>query len=175
MRRAAVLGMAWLVLVGIGFAQAAPAKPGPEHKKMDFFAGSWTLDGDVRPGPMGPGGKMVENRKCEWLEGGFYVVCHSDYKGPMGNGAGLSVMGYSAADKAYTYREFNSDGEFLDSKGMIEGDAWTWTSEDKIGAMTIRGKFTMTVTSPNSYAFSFDMSQDGTKWITVMDGKATRK
>jgi len=59
---------------------------------------------------------MTENEKCEWMEGGFYLVCHSDYKSSMGNGMGLSVMGYSADDKAYTYREFNSFGEFDDSR-----------------------------------------------------------
>jgi len=29
-------------------------------------------------------------------------------------------------------------------------------------------------TSKTSYNFMYDMSQDGTKWNTVMDGKATK-
>jgi hypothetical protein len=32
----------------------------------------------------------------------------------------------------------------------------------------------MKMTSATSYNFTFDMSQDGTKWSTVMDGKATK-
>jgi hypothetical protein len=93
----------------------------------------------------------------------------------MGDGTGISVMGYSADDKAYTYREFNSWGEFDDSKGSVDGDTWTWTSDEKMGPNTMKGRFTMKITSPTSYNFMFEMSQDGTKWTTVMDGKATKE
>jgi hypothetical protein len=164
----------WLVLAAAALAQMEMPKPGPEHKKLDMFAGAWTLEGDMKPSAMGPGGKMTENEKCEWMEGGFFVVCHSDLKSAMGNGVGLSLMGYSADDKAYTYREFNSWGEFDDSKGSVDGDTWTWTNDEKMGGVTMKGRFTMKVTSPTSYNFTFEMSQDGTKWSTVMDGKATK-
>jgi hypothetical protein len=156
-------------------AQNEPAKPGPELKKLDIFAGSWTLDGTMKPGAMGPGGNMTESEKCEWMEGNFYLVCHSDYKSSMGNGAGLAIMGYSTDDKAYTYREFNSFGEFDDSRGTLDGDTWTWTSDEKMGTMTMKGRFIIKMTSATSYTFAFDMSQDGTNWTPVMDGKATKK
>ena len=104
------------VLTAAAMAQTAAPKPAPELKKLDVFVGTWTLDGNMKPGVMGPGGRMTENEKCEWMEGGFYLVCHSDFKSSMGNGVGLSVMGYSTDDKAYTYREFSSAGEFVDSR-----------------------------------------------------------
>jgi hypothetical protein len=166
---------AWIIATAAAMAQMQPPKPAPELKKLDTFVGSWTLDGTMKPGMMGPGGSMTENEKCEWMEGSFYLVCHSDYKSSMGNGVGLSVMGYSADDKAYTYREFNSFGEFDDSRGSLDGDTWTWTNEEKMGGMTMKGRFTMKITSASSYNFTFDMSPDGTKWSTVMDGKASKK
>jgi len=175
MKRAAMILAATLVLATMATAQTEPPKPGPELKKLDVFVGSWTLDGNMKPGAMGPGGSMTENEKCEWMQGDFYLVCHSDYKSSMGNGVGLSVMGYSADDKAYTYREFNSFGEFDDSRGTVDGDTWTWTNDEKMGGMTMKGRFTMKMTSATSYSFTFDMSQDGTKWSTVMDGKASKK
>ncbi|MGA9259597.1 MAG: DUF1579 family protein, partial [Candidatus Sulfotelmatobacter sp.] len=174
MKTAGMFLAAWVVLAAAATAQVPP-KPGPELKKLDIFVGSWTLDGNMKPGTMGPGGSMTESEKCEWMEGGFYIVCHSDYKSSMGNGVGLSVMGYSADDKAYTYREFNSFGEFDDSKGTLDGDTWTWTNDEKMGGMTMKGRFTIKMTSATSYNFTFDMSQDGTKWSTVMDGKASKK
>jgi hypothetical protein len=165
-----------LVLVtAAAIAQTQPPKPGPELKKLDVFVGTWTLDGTMKPGMMGSGGTMTENEKCEWMEGGFYLVCHSDYKSTMGNGVGLSVMGYSAGDKIYTYREFNSFGEFDDSRGRIDGDTWTWTSDEKMGGMSMKGRFTIKITSATSYNFVFDMSEDGTQWSTVMEGKASKK
>lgn len=167
---------AWLTLTAMAAAQMEMPKPGAEHKKLDMFAGSWTLDGDLKPHPMAPqGGKMTETEKCEWMEGGFFLECKSDYKGTIGSGSGLSIMGYSADDKAYTYREFNSWGEFTDSKGSVDGDTWTWTTDEKMGNMTMKGRFTMKITSATTYDFSYEMSPDGTKWSTVMDGKAVKK
>lgn len=175
MRRVEMIVAACVLSTAAAIAQMEPAKPAPELKKLDVFVGAWTLDGNMKAGPMGPGGPIAESEKCEWMEGGFYVVCHSDYKSSMGNGMGLSVLGYSVDDKAYTYREFNSLGEFVDSKGTLDGDTWTWTSDNKMGGMTMKGRFTMKMTSATSYNFMFEMSQDGTKWTNMMDGKASKK
>ena len=175
MRRARMILATALVLAATAMAQMGPPKPGPELKKLDVFVGTWSLDGNMKPGMMGSGGSMAENEKCEWMEGGFFVVCNSEYKSSMGNGVGLAVMGYSPDDKAYTYREFNSFGEFEDSKGSLDGDTWTWTADEKMGGTTMKGRFTIKMTSASSYTFLFEMSQDGTKWSTVMDGKATKK
>jgi Protein of unknown function (DUF1579) len=163
-----------VALTATALAQQMPA-PGPEHKKLDIFAGTWTLTGDMKPGAMGPGGTMTENEKCEWMQGNFFLACHSDYKSSMGDGAGMSFLGYSTDNKAYTYREFNSWGEFDDSRGSVDGDTWTWTSDEKMGDKTMKGRFTMKFTSLTTYNFSFEMSDDGAKWTTVMDGKATKK
>jgi hypothetical protein len=175
MKRAGMILAAALILAAVAMAQTAAPKPGPELKKLDVFVGTWNLDGNMKASSMGPAGTMNETEKCEWMEGGFYLVCHSDYKSSMGNGVGLSVMGYSTGDKAYTYHEFSSTGEFVDSKGTVDGDTWTWTNEDKMGGMTMKGRFTIKMTSATSYNFGFDMSQDGTKWSSVMDGKASKK
>lgn len=162
-------------LAAVAAAQMEMPKPGPELKKIDYFAGAWTLEGDVKPGPMGPGGKVTENEKCEWMDGSFFLVCKVDFNSGMGNGSGMSIMGYSNDDKAYTYREFNSWGEFTDSKGSVDGDTWTWISDEKMNGMTMKSRFTMKIVSPATYTFTFEMSQDGTKWTNVMDGKAAKK
>jgi len=174
MKTAGLILTVGLVLSTAALAQTPP-KPGPEQKKLDTLVGSWTLEGDVKPNPMGPGGKVNETEKCEWMEGGFFLLCHLDYKSTsMGNGSGLSLMGYSTDDKAYTYHEFNSWGEATDAKGSLDGDTWTWTNEEKMGGQTIKGRFTMKITSSTSYNFTYEMSQDGAKWNTIMDGQATK-
>ena len=72
----------------------------------------------MKPGPMGPGGKITINEKAEWLEGGYFVVIHSTFTSAgMGNGSGISFMGYDPQEKVYTYDEFNSFGEATHSKG----------------------------------------------------------
>ena len=174
MKQAGMILAIWTILTTAALAQMEMPKPGPELKKLDVFAGNWTLDGDLKPGPMGPGGKMTETQKCEWMDGAFFLVCHADFKSGMGNGTSISVMGYSAEDKAYSYREFNSWGEAENSVGALDSDTWTWTSDEKMNGATVKGRFTMKMTSATSYNFSFEMSQDGTKWTLAMDGKATK-
>ena len=165
----------WVLLAAAASAQMEPPKPSPEVKKLDVLAGSWTVEGDVKPNPMGPGGKMTETEKCEWMDGNFFLVCHVDFKSAsMGSGSGMGVMGYSTDDKAYTYREFNSWGESMDSKGSVDGDTWTWTSDEKMGNTVLKGKFTMKITSPSSYDFTYETSPDGSKWTLLVDGKATK-
>jgi hypothetical protein len=156
-------------------AQVRPLKPGPELKKLDGFVGTWTLEGSMKPGMMGPGGPVTEEEKCGWMEGGFYLVCHLEYKGSIGDKVGLSVRGYSADDKVYTYRAFNSAGEFEDSRGTFDGETWKWTTETKMGGVTVKSRFTMKMNSAISYNFAYETSGDGAKWTTVIDGTGTKK
>jgi len=158
-------------------AQMPPTpKPGPELKKLDNFAGNWTCSGDMKPGPMGPGGKMSMSEDSKWMDGGFYVVVHSKYdSGNMGSGMGVSFMGYDPDEKKYTYDEFNSSGEKVHAKGTVDGDDWTWLSDMKMGPQTATGRFSEKILSPTSYAFKFEMSQDGKNWNLVMEGKCTKK
>jgi len=175
MKQTGMISAAVLLLAAFCASQEMP-KPGPELKNLDYFTGSWTLDGDLKASAMGPSGKVVETEKCEWMEGNFYLVCHVEFKSnTMGNGSGLTIMGYSPEKKNYTYREFNSWGEFTDSKGIFDANTWTWNSDWKMGEMPMQGRFVVKITSPTTYDFSFEMSQDsGAKWTLAMDGKATK-
>lgn len=152
-------------------AQMQMPAPAPELKQLDWMAGSWKLDGDAKPGPMGPGGKMTMTEDIQWMQGNFFLVSHSKFSGGgMGEGSGVSVIGYDSDAKKFTYNEFNSFGEATKSMGTVDGKTWTWYGEDKMG----KGKFIMNLTSPTSYTFEYDMSQDGTNWTTVMTGTATK-
>lgn len=174
MRRAAVLLTLCFAFGTAAFAQMKMPKPGPEHKKLDMFAGSWTMTGDMKPGPMGPGGKVTGTETCAWMDGNFFLQCQQKYDTPMGAGSGVSYMGYSNDDKAYTYRAFNNMGAFEDARGAWDGDTITWTSDEHMGGMTLKGRYTMKIVSPTSYTYKFEVSQDGTNWSTVMDGKANK-
>jgi hypothetical protein len=156
-------------------AQMEMPKPTPELKKLDLFAGSWNMSGEMKPGPMGPGGTMTETETCKWMEGEFFLVCQSDFKSSMGNGTGTAYMSYDPNDKMYTYDAFNSMGEAEHAKGTVDGDTWTWSSEEKMGGQTTKARFTVKMSSPNAYTFKFEMSPDGTAWNSVMEGKATKQ
>src|SRR5262249_49570070 len=148
--------------------------PAPELKKLDYFSGNWKLEGDAKPGPMGPGGKFSGMEHNEWMKGGFFLVSHSDFKGAgMPDAKGLSVMGYDSAKKVYTYQEFNSMGENFSSEGRVEGDNWTWTSEQEMGGQVMTSRFSMKMMSPTMFTIKFEMAPKGSELVVAMEGKAT--
>jgi hypothetical protein len=153
----------------------APPKPGPEQAKLGYFVGNWDMEGDTKAGPWGPGGKFTGNEKVDWLDGNFFIVIHSGFKGPMGEVKGLAVMGYDPEEKFYTYTEVNSMGEQVSSKGMLEGDTWNWTSEQKMHGQVMKSRFVIKQVSPTLYTYKFDMAPAGQELATVMEGKATKK
>lgn len=156
-------------------AQMPVPKPAPELAKLDFLAGHWAMEADLKPGPMGPGGKMTSSGDAHWMEGKFFLVENAKFNSANFEGTALSVIGYDSDKKVYTYTEFNSMGEATNSTGTVNGDTWTWMGEENMGGQMIKGRYTMKVLSPTEYTFKFEFSQDGTNWMAAMDGKATKK
>jgi len=172
----AALAVALFVLPRVVQAQAPPTpKPGPELKKLDYFLGTWKIEGEVKPSPHGPGGKVSGTHHIEWMSGGFFLADHSDFDSPMGTWSGLAIWGYKTGDKVYTYQEYDSTGEAMSATGTVEGDTWTWLPEDKMGGKAGKGRYTVTVLSPTSYVFKYEMASDSGEWKAIMEGKATKQ
>ena len=166
--------VALLALAAAASAQMQARKPGPEHQKLQYFAGTWSMDGDMKPSPFGPGGKFSGTEHNEWMDGGFFLLSHSDVSMSTGKATGLAVFGYNSEEKTYTYHAFNSMGEAESAKATIDGDTWTWTNEEKMGGKLMRGRLTVNTLSPTSYTFKFEMQPEGADWSTAMEGKATK-
>lgn len=176
LKRFATVLVVTLISSAFVAAQNPPAKPtpGPEVKKLDYFAGAWKSSGDLKPSPFGPGGKFTATEQNSWMSGGFFLLSHADENTPMGNGKGMAVFGYDPEEKVYTYNAFNSMGQAEHAKGTLTGDTWTWTNEEKMQGKLMRGRYTVKVVSPTSYTFKFEMAPEGGDWTTVMEGKATK-
>jgi Protein of unknown function (DUF1579) len=175
--RASVTLFALLAAVSL-YAQMEMPAPAPELKKLDFLTGNWTAEGTMTPPgpPSSSATKWTMTTNAEWLEGSYFLVEHSNGDlGPMGKIKELAVMGYDRDRKVYTYNAFSSFGEVESATGTIDGDTWTWLSDEHMNGSTFKGRYTMKVLSPTSYTMKFEMSQDGTNWATTMEGKATKK
>jgi len=171
----AVLG---LVLV-TSAAIAQMNTPAPELKKLDYFVGNWSTEATVLPGPWGAGGKFTDNVETEWMKGGFFLVGHSDFNLPSelgGAGSALGVMRYDDDKKVYTDERFDSNGRHEISTGTLNGDTWTWTSQNNYNGMTIHSRLMIKMVSPASYTSKYEVSADGgANWMPFWDGKATKK
>jgi Protein of unknown function (DUF1579) len=168
-----IILLACAILIG---AQnpATPPTPGPEVKKLDYFAGTWKTEGEMKPGPMGPGGKFSGTDHNEWMSGGFFLVSHGSETSSMGNSTSLGVFGYDTNQKVYTFHEFNSTGETVHATGALAGDTWTWTNEDKMNGKTVKGRYTVKVISPTAYTAKLEFQPEGGEWSTAFEGKATK-
>ncbi|HJS97922.1 MAG TPA: DUF1579 family protein [Terriglobales bacterium] len=162
-------------LPGFAVAQTDLPKPAPELTKLDYFAGTWRAEGEVKPGTMGPGGKFTGTNKVQWMDGGFFLVTLSEFNGAMGKGSETAYMGYDSNDKMYTYDSFNTLGEADHAKGRLEGDTWTWLSETRMGPQTIKGRLTLKMLSATAYSFKFETSTDGAAWNILLQGKDTKQ
>ncbi|CAN5857684.1 hypothetical protein BH24GEM1_BH24GEM1_00660 [soil metagenome] len=160
----------------VAAAQAAP-EPGPEHKKLGFFVGKWNVEGEMKPGPMGPGGKFTASDTCEWFEGKFSVICRSEGKMPTGPSRSLGILGYNTEEKAYTYYGVDNSNMTMASvpRGTRQGDTWTYTDESTMGGEKVKSRVTIKEVSPTSYTFRMEFQGPDGKWIPVMESKNTKR
>ncbi len=169
-----VVAVVFFVSVVLPQNQSFAPKPGPELKKLEYFTGNWKTDAEMKPSQYIPGGKFTATDHGEWLAGDFFVVTHSDYTSPLGKGVQLSVLGYDAAEKVYTFNSYSGAGVHTSASGTLDGDTWTFVSNDKMGGQTIGSRHIIKILSQNEYSFRFEMSYDGATWSPVIEGKATR-
>lgn len=167
--------VALLVASAMVVAQTTPAKPGPEHKRMERMVGQWTYQGEAKASPLGPAGKITGSETCEWFQGGFAVVCRSKGTGPKGPMTAMGVMSYDPGRKNYAYFSTSSQGDTFFIRGNIKGNVWTFedTMDVEGKSMTIRA--TVTEDSPTSTTFKLEAGPAGGQMMVVEEGKSTKQ
>jgi hypothetical protein len=152
-------------------------KPGPEHARLAYFVGKWAAEGEVKPGPMGPGGKFTSSDNCEWFEGRYSVICHSEGTMPMGRSKSIGILGYSTEEKVYTYYGVDNSNMTMASvpRGTVRGDTWTYTDEGTMGGKKVKSRVTIKELSPTEYTFRMEMQGPDGKWAPMMESKNTKQ
>ncbi len=165
-----------LIVTAIALGQApAPPKPGPEHKRLEAFVGTWTYEGQAKNNPFGPAGKITGTDVFEMLPGGFAVQHRWDERNPLGNVKGTEIWAYDPIKKVYTINYFSSLGETGSGTFTINANTWTAatsgvTFEGKMGY----GRGTAALT-PTSMTVKWDASSDGKSFTPSFEGKWTKK
>ena len=154
--------------------QTAAPTPGPEQKRMAYFAGHWNFQGEAKPSPLGPAGKTTATETCEWFAGGFQLVCKTKGTGPKGPSTGQSVMAYDQARKTYTFHAISSLGDNIFARGQVDGKVWTWTDEMAVDGKPMKIRATVTEQTPTSYTFKLEVSMDGGPMVLIEEGKSTK-
>ena len=176
MRRTIVSIVAGVLASASGIGGQGAPKPGPEHKRLEYFVGKWTTVGEMKPSPFGPAGKFTASDACEWFQGGFAIVCQSDGKGPAGAMKSIGIMGYSADQKVYTYYGLDNTAMTMmaAAKGTIQGDTWTFTDSGTMGGQPYQSRFILKTGGPSSYTFRWEGLGKDKKWMPIVEGTSTR-
>lgn len=171
----ACVGLAPVVLQLAAIAQT-PAKPGPEHQRLGYFVGKWTAEGEAKPGPFGPGGKITSVDSCEWFDGHFAVICRSEGKSPMGPSKSIGILGYNTEEKVYTYYATDNSNMNMASvpRGTVQGDTWTYNDEGTMGGKKFKTRVTIKEVSPTAYTFNMDLQGPDGKWIPMVETRNTK-
>jgi hypothetical protein len=174
----ATSGMFLLIGFQVAAAQAGqPSQPGPENERLGYFVGKWKAEGEVKPGPMGPGGKFTSSDKCEWFEGHYSVVCRSEGNMPTGPSKSIGILGYSPEEKVYTYYGVDNTNMTMSSvpKGTVKDDTWTYYDQGTMGGKKYKSRVVIKELSPTSYSFKMDMQGADGKWAPMMESTNTKQ
>jgi len=152
-------------------APPAPPKPGPEHKKLEYFVGKWTVEAEIKPNGYVPAGKTVGTETDTLGPGGFYVESRAE-GGQLPKRFGF--MAYDSHAKVYTSYYASSVGLVGTGTGTVNGNTWTWMVEDKFAGEAVKGRTTITTLSPTQYTFKYEMADEKGGYTTILEGKATK-
>jgi hypothetical protein len=156
-------------------AQTAAPKPDPALRKLHVLVGHWTYEGEYKPGPLGPGGKVTGEYAAQMILGGFFLQGRYTEKGATGEARFLEIDGYDAANKNLTFHLYADDGSTFSGVLTASGNTFTWT-----GKLVTGGK-QYQIKEPFVCAGDFmsgtqrgEVSADGKTWTPFFEAKYTK-
>ena len=151
-------------------APPAPPKPGPEHKKLEYLLGKWTVESEIKANEYVPAGKGVSTETYTLEPGGFYIEHLAEGQIPRT----LGIIAYDSHAKAYTSFYASSAGLVGTGIGSVNGNTWTWMVEDRFAGKAAKGRTTITMLSPTEYTSKYEMADGKGGYTTLVEGKATK-
>jgi hypothetical protein len=157
----------------LSLAQTPPEspKPGPEHKKLEYFLGTWKTEGEIKANEYLPAGKLVTTEIYTLGPGGFFVVFDRP-EGQIPRTQG--IMAYDSHAKVYTSFYANGAGLVGTGTGTVNGDTWTFMVEDKVSGMAVKGRTTITIKSATQFTSKYEMADTNGRYTTILEGTSTK-
>ena len=176
MKRTMIVVVVFAICATAAASAQAPPPPGPEHQKLGAFVGNWTFNGELKPGVMGPGGKITGTDRITWMPGNYFIERRNEGKMAGADMKGLEVMGYDAAKKVYTFNYFDSMGTLGSGTITVTGNTWNATGTASMGGVSMRERCALTFGAGNTtLTIKCEASTDGgAKWGPTIEGVATK-
>jgi hypothetical protein len=156
----------------LSLAQAPPEgpKPGPEHKKLEYFLGTWKVETEIKANEYVPAGKGITTATVTLGPGGFCVESRAEGQIPRTD----AIIAYDSDAKVYTEFYASSTGLVGSGTGTVNGNTWTWMLEDKVFGKAAKGRTTITILSASQYTSKYEMLDANGRYVTLTEGTATK-
>jgi hypothetical protein len=175
MKRIVIVSVVMMLLFALA-AQAQTTPPGPEHKKLGVFVGTWTTEAKIEASPFNKGGTSKNTTSCAWYTGEYQVVCDADASGPSGKSKSHMILGYSVERKRYFSFGISSNGGSPDLLlCSFDGSVWTYEGNANRGGKTYQRRYVGKFAPTNEFNYKWEYSEDGKNWKVSSEGKMTKK
>ena len=148
-------------------------KPTEVHHKLSAFAGHWTGQEKLSPSPWDPNGGSAVGRCVNCVAADGFVLVH-DYKQERNGAAnfhGHGVFSYDSFEKSYKLHWWDSMGMGINVfTGQFAGDTLQMICKLPHGSTRGTWKFA----DESHYHFLMEVSPDGEKWMTMIEGSYVR-
>jgi len=166
------------VILSCGFTALAlaqapqePLKPGPEHRKLEYFVGTWKTESEIKENGFVPAGKSVSTEIWTLGPGGFYV----EWDRPEGRiPRTQGITAYDSQAKVYTAFYVNSAGLVGGGTGTVDGNTWTWMLEDKWSGQAFKGRSTVTIKSASQFTARYEYLEPNGSYVTLVESTSTK-
>jgi len=170
-----VVSVAVLILSVAVQAQTPGPQPGSEQKKLEVWAGTWTIQVEAKDSPSGPTYRFDATMQGRWLPGGFFLEIHGTQKDQNGEDHWLEILGYDPIKKAYFGYVFYYSGTWgfytltFDDRSCLESGTF-YSPDGK--AIKFRHMWNFT---PDwmSVSGTEEVERDG-KWWTSFEAKGVK-
>lgn len=141
--------------------------PGPEHARLEPFAGRWRTAGQVLATDDAPALEIDGTDEYEWLPGGWFLLHRVDVRIGGERVQALEVIGWEAERGAYFMRSFDSQGNAGEMHATQRDGVWTFQGDTE----RFTGGF-----GEHGHTLSGRWERrDGDGWLPWMDIHLTRE
>jgi len=141
--------------------------PNPALKPLSVLVGEWNTVGTH---PYVPGTTFHGRTSFEWLEGGAFLIMHSEIDEP-GIPSGIAIFGSDDSTKEYYMLYFDERGVSRKYEVTLDNNIWKWWRNDP----KFSQRFTGTIVDDGRTIISKgELSKDGKSWEKDLELTYTR-
>jgi hypothetical protein len=156
-------------------AQSGAPRLNPSLQKMDLIVGHWTYTGEYKPGPLGPGSKIVGDYDFHTVLNGFVVEGHTTERAGDATVHFLEIDRYDPTTQSILTNLYADDGTHYSGSITVSGRTATWMVKFLAADKEYQLRQSFTASNDGKTAREYgEISADGKTWLPFFVASCTR-